>query len=296
MNRNSLLWLVAATALLAACARPVAEFSVRGEQEVLEPLTFENQSENAASYIWHFGDGDTATAVSPTHRYKTSGSYTVRLEAVNEKGKRKSTERTISVDPPTACLVEIQTAYGNMLVKLHDASPKHQDNFTKLVEEGYYDSLLFHRVIENFMIQGGDPQSKGAAEGQTLGSGGPGYTIPAEFADSLVHVKGALAAARTGDAVNPQRRSSGSQFYIVHGQPVTEQQLNQIEARKGIRYSTQQREAYLSNGGTPFLDHEYTVFGQVVDGLEVIDRLAAVATDGRDRPKEDVIMRIRLVR
>mgnify|MGYP000485697770 CR=1 FL=1 len=296
MIKNALLWLVAATALLASCARPVAQFSVQGEQEVLEPLSFENQSENATAYIWHFGDGTTDTTASPTYRYKASGNYTVRLEAINDKGQRKSTEKAITVAPPTACLVEIETAYGTMLVKLYDATPQHQDNFTKLAEEGFYDSLLFHRVIENFMIQGGDPDSKNAAPNQALGSGGPGYTIPAEFVDSLVHVKGALAAARTGDAVNPQKRSSGSQFYIVHGQPLSEQQLDQIEARKGIRYSTRQREIYLSQGGTPFLDREYTVFGQVVDGLEVIDRLAAVPTDGRDRPKEDLIMRIRLIR
>jgi peptidyl-prolyl cis-trans isomerase B (cyclophilin B) len=183
-----------------------------------------------------------------------------------------------------------------MLVELYDATPQHQDNFVKLVQEGYYDGLLFHRVIENFMIQGGDPKSKDAPAGQALGSGGPGYTIPAEFVDSLVHIKGAIAAARTGDAVNPQKRSSGSQFYIVHGRKVTEQDLAQLEAQKGFRYTTRQKEAYLEHGGTPFLDRDYTVFGQVVEGFEVLDKLAAVPTDPRDRPKEDLKMKIRLIR
>ena len=146
------------------------------------------------------------------------------------------------------------------------------------------------------MVQGGDPDSKGARAGQGLGSGGPGYTIEAEFVDSLVHLKGAIAAARTGDAANPQKRSSGSQFYIVQGQPMTEDMLDRIEAQKGIRYSKEQREAYLEVGGTPFLDREYTVFGKVIEGLDVLDKIAAAQTDGRDRPVKDIAMKIRLIR
>ena len=152
-------------------------------------------------------------------------------------------------------------------------TPKHQDNFVKLAEEGFYDSLLFHRVIQNFMIQGGDPDSKNAPAGQALGSGGPGYTVEAEFVDSLIHVKGALAAARTGDAVNPQKRSSGSQFYIVHGQPMNEDMLNRIEAQKGIRYSKEAgKEPYvrLEGGVDPRTERPY---------LNVIDRGPGVADD-----------------
>jgi len=283
-------------ALLSACSRPVAKFAVEGDQQVLEPLQFENKSQKADTYLWDFGDGNTSGTPSPSHTYKSSGNYTVVLKAMNEQGKVKTTKKEISIDPPKECLVEIQTEYGNMLVKLYDATPQHQDNFIKLVEENFYDSLLFHRVIQNFMIQGGDPKSKNASPGLALGSGGPGYTVPAEFVDSLVHVKGALSAARTGDAVNPEKRSSGSQFYIVDGQELTENMLAKIEAQKNIRYTPDQREAYLANGGTPFLDREYTVFGQVIDGLEVIDKITEVATDGRDRPREDVIMKIRLIR
>ena len=218
------------------------------------------------------------------------------LRATNAKGKEKVVEKNIQIDPPAACLVELETEFGAMLIQLYDATPKHQDNFVKLVEENYFDSLLFHRVIQNFMIQGGDPNSRKAAAGQMLGSGGPGYTIEAEFVDSLIHLKGALAAARTGDNVNPQKRSSGSQFYIVQGQPVNEDMLNRIEAQKGFRYSKAQRDLYLEKGGTPFLDRDYTVFGQVIEGLDVLDKIAAVPTDPSNRPLNDVWMKVSLIR
>ncbi len=297
MKNGFIIRLCTLAILATACARPVARFSIEAEEKkVLEPINFENQSEKAEQYIWDFGDGKQSTAESPSHKYKASGNYTVRLKAINKKGKEKTVEKDISIDPPRACLVEVETEFGNMIIQLYDATPKHQDNFTKLVEEGFYDSLLFHRVIPGFMIQGGDPESRNARSGQSLGSGGPGYTIEAEFVDSLVHTKGAVAAARTGDAVNPQKRSSGSQFYIVQGQEMTEDMLDRIEAQKGIRYSKEQREAYLEKGGTPFLDREYTVFGQVVEGLEVIGRIAEVRKDGRDRPVEDVWMKMRVIR
>jgi len=295
MKRTPLLYVVLAI-ILGSCARPVANFSLEGEEQVLSPIVFDNQSENATSYEWDFGDGNTSELAEPSHIYRQSGNYTISLKAINEKGKVRVAEKAVSIAPPKICLVEIETIHGSMLVELYDATPQHQDNFVKLAQEGYYDGLLFHRVIENFMIQGGDPKSKNAPSGQALGSGGPGYTIPAEFVDSLVHIKGAIAAARTGDAVNPQKRSSGSQFYIVHGRSVTEQDLARLEAQKGFRYTTRQKEAYLEYGGTPFLDRDYTVFGQVVEGFEVLDKLAAVPTDPRDRPKEDLKMKIRLIR
>jgi peptidyl-prolyl cis-trans isomerase B (cyclophilin B) len=183
-----------------------------------------------------------------------------------------------------------------MTVWLYDATPKHRDNFLKLAEQGYFDDLLFHRVINGFMIQGGDPNSRNAKPNQQLGSGGPGYTIPAEFVDSLVHKKGALAAARTGDQVNPEKKSSGSQFYIVQGRAVTADELDMIESRKGFRYSKEQRDTYMAAGGTPFLDRDYTVFGEVIEGLDVIDKIASVATLPGDRPKVDVRMKIKPVK
>ena len=197
---------------------------------------------------------------------------------------------------PETCLIEIQTSYGNMTVKLYDETPLHRDNFIKLAEEGFYDGLLFHRVINGFMVQGGDPQSRNAASGMPLGSGGPGYQVAAEIKPDLVHMKGAIAAARTGDAVNPEKKSSGSQFYIVQGRPMSEQELEIMEERKGIHYTPEQRKQYETEGGTPFLDQEYTVFGQVIKGLEVIDAIAGVQTDRNDRPREDISMKVVVIK
>ena len=196
------------------------------------------------------------------------------------------------VKAPKNCLVEIKTSMGNMLIELYDETPKHRDNFFKLAEEGFYDDLLFHRVIDGFMIQGGDPNSRNARPGQPLGSGGPGYQIPAEFNESFVHTKGSLAAARQGDQVNPERKSSGSQFYIVQGKKLTDQELAMMERRTGLSYTEEQKEAYKNLGGTPFLDGQYTVFGRVIEGMDVIDKIAAVAKNPGDRPAEDIKMKI----
>jgi len=194
-------------------------------------------------------------------------------------------------------MVAIETSYGTMKVKLFDETPKHRDNFIKLAKEGFFDDLLFHRIIPGFMIQGGDPKSKGAPAGQPLGQGGPGYTIPAEFVDKYVHTKGMLSAARQGDQVNPKKESSGSQFYIVQGKIENDQMLDAMEKRKAFKYTDEQRQAYKTVGGTPFLDKDYTVFGQVVEGLDVLDKIAAVKTEKRagDRPVEDVKMKIKVL-
>jgi len=188
--------------------------------------------------------------------------------------------------------VIIETEYGNMTAVLYDETPQHRDNFIKLAKEGFYDDLLFHRIIKGFMIQGGDPDSKGAAPGQRLGMGGPGYTIPAEFVDQHIHLKGALAAARTGGPSNPEKASSGSQFYIVEGRPVQAAMLDGAFA--GKNYTDEQKQAYQTIGGTPQLDRDYTVFGMVIEGLDVIDKIAAVQTAPGDRPIQDVKMKVRL--
>jgi cyclophilin family peptidyl-prolyl cis-trans isomerase len=240
--------------------------------------------------------------------------------------------------------VEIETTMGDLVILLYDETPLHQQNFIKLVKEKYYDGVLFHRVIKEFMIQAGDPDSKTAAQGQVLGNGGPGYTIDAEFKSNLFHKKGALSAARTGDNVNPQKKSSGSQFYIVQGKKYTAEELNQMEEQlktgpfvnliriylkqaenaellnevqtkqqlndqagvqkildgiieklkvdhpeiKEFKYTEEQKKAYQTVGGTPFLDMNYTVFGEVIKGMEIIDKIAAVATNPNDRPAEDI--------
>lgn len=186
--------------------------------------------------------------------------------------------------------VEIQTEYGNMVVELFNSTPIHRDNFIKLANEGFYDDLLFHRVINRFMIQGGDPNSKDAAAGQSLGTGGPGYTLDAEIGEK--HFKGRLSAARQGNAVNPEMKSSGSQFYVVHGNPTPKAQLESMSGKNGVTYSEEDLNIYETAGGTPHLDGQYTVFGQVVEGLDVIDKIAAVQVDARNRPNQDVKMKV----
>lgn len=194
---------------------------------------------------------------------------------------------------PQPHYIELSTPYGNSIIRLYDETPLHRDNMLRLVREGFYDSLLFHRVIEDFMIQGGDPESRNAAPDQRLGTGeAPGPRIPAEFRDSLFHKKGVLAAARDN---NPEKASSNCQFYIVQGQVFTDEQLDQLEQTRlgGREIPEWQRQVYKTLGGTPHLDQSYTVFGEVVQGIGVIDKIAAVETDPFDRPRDDVRMSIR---
>lgn len=190
--------------------------------------------------------------------------------------------------------VKITTDKGIIVVKLYDSTPKHRDNFIKLVNQGFYDSLMFHRVIQGFMIQGGDPMSKNAAAGTMLGMGGGDMErIPAEFNRNLIHKKGTLCAARDG---NPAKASSACQFYIVQGRPTSDEDLNSIEQQKGYAYTPTQRNIYKTLGGTPFLDMEYTVFGEVISGLEVIDKIASEMTDRNNRPLKDVRMKMEIAK
>ncbi|MEO6252285.1 MAG: peptidylprolyl isomerase [Ferruginibacter sp.] len=192
--------------------------------------------------------------------------------------------------------VKVTTDSGVMVIRLYDKTPKHRDNFVKLAKEHFFDSLLFHRVISEFMIQGGDPQSKYAQPGQMLGNGDIGYTIPAEFDTSLIHKKGALAAARMGDQVNPTKASSGCQFYIVQGKKWTDADLNNMEMQRGAKYTQAQRNIYKTVGGVPFLDMGYTIFGEVESGLEVVDKIASVQKGQADRPVGDVHMYIEVIK
>src|SRR5688500_4773072 len=185
--------------------------------------------------------------------------------------------------------VELVTSKGTLVIRLSDSTPRHRDNFIKLVNQHFYDGLLFHRVMIQFMVQTGDPKSKTAKPGEALGQGSPGYTVPAEIRAGLFHKKGALAAARTPDEINPTRESNGSQFYLVHGRVYSEEDLNQVEARlNGYKIPAAHREVYKTLGGTPSLDQKYTIFGEVIKGLEVIDSIAAVTTGERNRPDVDV--------
>lgn len=242
---------------------------------------------------------------------------------------------------------QIETEYGTLKIRLYDETPLHRDNFTKLVKEGFYSDLLFHRVIQGFMIQGGDPDSKNAEPGKQLGGGDLGYTIPAEINPKFFHRRGVLAAARMGDQVNPEKRSSASQFYILQGKVfrsgeldtlqiqleetrkqnmlqtkirAIEPELNKLgaegkqeemmaryDALKGevdaeagklppIRFTEEQRKAYTTVGGYPSLDNNYTIFGEVTEGLEVIDKIAAQAVDPFNRPQKDIKFRITILK
>lgn len=204
--------------------------------------------------------------------------------------------------PQKNSLVLISTVYGNIKLSLYNETPKHRDNFLKLVKSGMYDSTIFHRIIKDFMIQGGDPDSKNASPGVALGEGGLGYTIPAEFIPSLIHKKGVLAAAREGDAVNPDKASSSCQFYIVQGRKFTRAEIDKMLRGKNARrdtkieYTEEQYKTYETVGGTPHLDMDYTVFGEVIEGLDVLDKIAAVEKDKRDRPLVDIKMTIKIVK
>jgi cyclophilin family peptidyl-prolyl cis-trans isomerase len=200
-------------------------------------------------------------------------------------------QTSFSQDKTSAPVVKfiIHTDLGDMEGYLYNETPQHRDNFEKLANDGYFDGLLFHRVIPGFMIQGGDPVSKNAKPGQQLGAGGPNYTIPAEFNPALFHKKGAMAAARQGDQVNPKKASSGSQFYIVEGKKYTAAQL-------GSQYTEAQKKIYETVGGVPFLDTQYTVFGEITSGLDVIDKIANVPKDANDRPLKDIKMTIKIIK
>lgn len=186
-------------------------------------------------------------------------------------------------------LVTIATPEGDIQLILFDQTPLHKENFLKLVNEKFYDDLLFHRVIENFMIQGGDPKSKNAEKGAALGNGDNGYKVPAEFVPELFHQKGALAAARDN---NPEKESSGCQFYIVQGKVWKPEELTAQAGRAARKPTEEQIKVYTTIGGTPHLDGAYTVFGQVINGMQVVDKIAKAEKDQRDRPLEDIKMKV----
>jgi cyclophilin family peptidyl-prolyl cis-trans isomerase len=207
-----------------------------------------------------------------------------------------SVSKKTSVKETRQKKVMITTDYGTIILELYNKTPLHRDNFIKLVKQHFYDSLLFHRVIKGFMIQGGDPESKHAKEGQLLGEGSLNYTIPAELDTSLFHRKGALAAAREADADNPQKRSSSTQFYIVDGRTYTDAQMDKMEEKVHIKIPENHRIIYRTIGGDPFLDMNYTVFGEVVSGLDVIDKIANTPTDENNRPLKNIRMKITFVK
>lgn len=204
-----------------------------------------------------------------------------------------------SASDNTTNFYEIMTPQGRMVLRLYDETSRHRDNFRRLADQGFYDGTTFHRVMEGFMIQGGDPWSKDNNPNND-GLGGPGYTIPGTFHPSIFHKKGVIAAARQPDDINPERESSGSQFYIVQGRVYNNPTLNGIQAQlqraipdDDFEFTPEARQAYTTIGGTPSLDMQYTVFGELVEGLDVLDRIAAVQTDRADRPLDNVTMTVK---
>ena len=272
---------------LLSCAKPVADFIIN-QEDLVAPATvsFLNNSKDASVYVWDTGVDTTYSNINVSQKYFMSGRYDVKLMAY--KGSKVDTcVKTIFIDAPQNCLIDIETTKGNIIIELFDDTPLHRDNFLALASSGFYEGTIFHRVISSFMIQGGDPESK--KEGSTsLGTGGPNYLIPSEFNPYLFHTKGAVAAARTGGPGNPEKKSSGSQFYIVHGRKYSLDELSIFEAQKNLHYDESSKETYMKIGGAPQLDLEYTVFGRVVKGLETVDRIASVQTNCSDRPIEDV--------
>jgi cyclophilin family peptidyl-prolyl cis-trans isomerase len=207
-----------------------------------------------------------------------------------------SATKSVKNNPASNEFVKIQTDSGTMIARLYHKTPLTTENFLKLVKEHYYAGLLFHRVIKDFMIQGGDPESRNAKPSQELGNGGLKYTIPAEFDTSLFHKKGAMAMARESDDVNPKKASSSTQFYIVEGKTFTDGEMDKIEQHFKIKIPENHRKVYRTVGGSPFLDMNYTVFGQVIDGLNVIDKIAAAPRDKNNRPLHDIKMKITLLK
>ena len=222
-----------------------------------------------------------------------------QVKKVPLKKKPVVTKKAVAFKPPVikkipGIRVKLTTDSGVIIIRLYDSTPLHRDNFVKLATEHFFDSLLFHRVIKGFMIQGGDPLSKNAQPGEMLGSGGGDMArIPAEFKSTLFHKKGVLAAARDG---NPEKASSACQFYLAQGKKYTDEEMNMMEMQMGAKFSAAKRNAYKTVGGIPFLDMNYTVFGEVEKGIEVIDKIASVPTAQGDRPLVDIRMKIEVIK
>lgn len=271
------------------CAHPIANFAIEdgdmgtSASKVLPySLSYKNLSKNASKYFWKLNGEIISENENLDHTLLESGRYVIELTAV-EGGKSASKSTTIRIEPTTTCRVLMQTTAGDMVFELSENTLGHLNNFEELIESNYYKGLLFHRVIDGFMIQGGDNKTR---------TGGRRYDepaeIPHEIEKSTPHYRGALAAARMPDDINPEKKSSGSQFYIVDGKPYTNEQILKVQESKLKDYTPEELNQYVNKGGAAQLDGEYTVFGHMVSGFDVLDAIAASSTDKYDRPTDDI--------
>ena len=264
--------------LWSSCAGPVAGFAVNEQPAFMQIVHFSNESDNADSFRWYVNDSLASKNADMETRFLSSGRHNIKLVAESE-GKENSISKDVFVSQAERCHFVIRTTLGDLVVALYEETPLHLKNFVELVESGFYKDIDFHRIIQGFMVQAGETNN-------------PRYLtrneIPAEINKQLIHVKGALAAARMPDEMNPEKMSSATQFYIVQGRELNRDVILNYGSEKLIDYTDDQISSYLEFGGTPQLDGEYTVFGYLVSGFDVLDKIAGVSTDANDRPIEKV--------
>ncbi len=270
---------------MSACSKPIADFTlidVQKENQLPLRLQANNTSSNASAYVWKVNGREISTDDNLDYQCYDSGRYVIELEA--KEGDKYSTKKDeIVIEASETCLLLMRTTEGNMVFSLLEETPRHLHNMEKLIASKYYEGLLFHRIIDDFMIQGGDNKTRSSGRRHTEPE-----TIDHEIKTEFPHYRGALAAARMPDDINPNKASSGSQFYIVDGRSYDIDKIRKAEKEKYFDYTDEQRQTYVSKGGAPQLDGEYTVFGYMVAGFEVLDKIAQVETDKYDRPIDDV--------
>ena len=295
MTFNQLYLLIAFGFLLISCGGPKASFVLESSNSTVPSrLTLKELNTGKGSNTWLLnGKNINSRASSPSILITKSGSYDVTL-VKESKGKMDSMTQSITIDPPkTNCLVEIKTSMGTMVAALSDLCLGHSDHFENMILDAFYDSLVFHRVIPNFVVQGGD--GKTAKKGFRRIKKDLREDIDSEFHYELLHYRGALAMARMPDQMNPDKKSSPDQFYLVVGSPLNELSLDQFEQENGQEYTSYQKERYYKQGGSPQLDGQYTVFGYVIEGFNVLDEISKVITDEKDNPLEKIYMELSII-
>ncbi|MBT8232553.1 MAG: peptidylprolyl isomerase [Saprospiraceae bacterium] len=271
--------------LATACSKPVANFLIEEDKvQIAESVSFVNSSQGAETFVWSINGDVQSNEKDFKNTFYESGRHTIGLKAIKGSDISEKTS-DVFITAPQECKVFIKTNFGNLILGLYEETPIHLNNFVDLVENGFYDGIKFHRIMDGFMIQGGDVKTRDKSFNGTYQS-----EIHAEINSHAYHVRGALAAARMPDEINPDKKSSGTQFYIVDGRNIDIDNLRDTESSKLIDYSEEQIAQYLENGGAPQLDGEYTVFGYLIEGYDVLDKISGVETDEKNKPLEEVII------